>query len=286
MILVFGATGRTGKAVVKALLEKQATVKVMVRQADKARDLFGEQVEIVEGEIVDQAALAKAFKGVSKVYLLLGNSETQLSLEKRITDMAVECGVKLLVKQSSMESLEASDKPIPALHVESEKYIKSSGLNWVMIRPTFFAQMLLTCARGVTTADTLSFPLRNGVVAVTDARDVAEVAAKVLTESGHENKSYDLTGPELLSFNTIAALLSRTTERQITYKDMPLETYRAILSNVIDDEWRVNAVCEELDALAHNCVTHITGTIEQLLGRPPRSAADFLTDYKAAFMPQ
>ena len=283
MILVFGATGRTGNAVVRKLVELNESVRVMVRNASKATELASLGVDVLEGEIADDVALSKAFVDVDKVYLLLGNSLNQLELEKKITDMAVVCNVHLLVKQSSLESLPDSTKPIPKLHVESEAYIKNSGVNWVMIRPTFFAQMLLTCSRGVAAADTLSFPMRKGVVAVTDARDVADVAAKILTSPGHENKSYDITGPELISFETIATLLSKITGRNITYHSLPLEDYRAMLAKVIDDEWRINAVCEELDALAGNCVTHITTTIETLLGRPPRSTADFLVDFKGAF---
>ena len=139
MILVFGSTGRTGKFVVSELLKKGADVRVMVRDAAKVSEFASQGVDIVEGQITDTPLLEKAFKNIDKVYVLLGNSEEQLALEKRIVDMAKATGVSLLVKQSSLEALPESTKPIPQLHVESEEYIKASGLPWVFLRPTFFA---------------------------------------------------------------------------------------------------------------------------------------------------
>lgn len=285
MILVFGATGRTGKSVVEQLIKKNAKVRVLVRNAAKAQHLAARGVDVIEGEISDESVLSNAFEHVEKVYLLLGNSEAQLVLEKKITDMAVAAKVKLLVKQSSLESLPNATKPIPQLHVASENYIKQSGLNWVMLRPTFFVQMLLTCSRGVANNDTLSFPMGKGVVAVTDARDVADVAALVLTTPGHENKSYDLSGPELLSFATIAALMSQIVGRPIAYNDLPLAVYREQLTKILNDEWRINAVCAELDALATDTEQHVTSNISKLLGRPARSTAEFIKDYQKAFSP-
>ncbi|MDO7085329.1 NmrA family NAD(P)-binding protein [Pseudocolwellia sp. AS88] len=285
MILVFGATGKTGSEIIKKLLARSASIRVLIRDADKAAYFKEKGIDVVIGDANDIAAVTLALTGVTKVYLVLANSQHQLEQEKLITDCAKKSAVKLLVKQSSLETMIYPNNPIPKAHLESEQYIKSSGLNWVIIRPTFFNQMLLMCAYNIKANDTLIFPMANGCVAATDVRDVAEIAATVLTESGHNNKTYDISGTEFLSFNTIAAIFSKILNRQITYVSQSLSEYRKMLETRLNDEWRINAVCEELNSLSTCSVNYVSrDNIQRILGRPARSVEQFVEDYKEAFV--
>lgn len=285
MILVFGATGKTGSEIIKQLLARSASIRVLIRDADKAAYFKEKGIDVVIGDANDIAAVTLALTGITKVYLVLANSQHQLEQEKLITDCAKKSGVKLLVKQSSLETMIYPNNPIPKAHFESEQYIKSSGLNWVIIRPTFFNQMLLMCAYNIKANDTLIFPMANGCVAATDVRDVAEIAATVLTEPGHNNKTYDISGTEFLSFNTIAAIFSKVLNRQITYVSQSLSEYRKMLETRLNDEWRINAVCEELNSLSTCSVNYVArDNIQRILGRPARSVEQFVEDYKEAFV--
>lgn len=285
MILVFGATGKTGSEIIKQLLARSASIRVLIRDADKAAYFKEKGIDVVIGDANDIAAVTLALTGITKVYLVLANSQHQLEQEKLITDCAKKSGVKLLVKQSSLETMIYPNNPIPKAHLESEQYIKSSGLNWVIIRPTFFNQMLLMCAYNIKANDTLIFPMANGCVAATDVRDVAEIAATVLTEPGHNNKTYDISGTEFLSFNTIAAIFSKVLNRQITYVSQSLSEYRKMLETRLNDEWRINAVCEELNSLSTCSINYVArDNIQRILGRPARSVEQFVEDYKEAFV--
>ncbi len=285
MILVFGATGKTGSEIIKQLLARSASIRVLIRDADKAAYFKEKGIDVVIGDANDIAAVTLALTGITKVYLVLANSQHQLEQEKLITDCAKKSGVKLVVKQSSLETMIYPNNPIPKAHFESEQYIKSSGLNWVIIRPTFFNQMLLMCAYNIKANNTLIFPMANGCVAATDVRDVAEIAATVLTEPGHNNKTYDISGTEFLSFNTIAAIFSKVLNRQITYVSQPLSEYRKMLETRLNDEWRINAVCEELNSLSTCSVNYVArDNIQRILGRPARSVEQFVEDYKEAFV--
>ncbi len=285
MILVFGATGKTGSEIIKQLLARSASIRVLIRDADKAAYFKEKGIDVVIGDANDIAAVTLALTGITKVYLVLANSQHQLEQEKLITDCAKKSGVKLLVKQSSLETMIYPNNPIPKAHFESEQYIKSSGLNWVIIRPTFFNQMLLMCAYNIKANDTLIFPMANGCVAATDVRDVAEIAATVLTEPGHNNKTYDISGTEFLSFNTIAAIFSKVLNRQITYVSQSLSEYRKMLETRLNDEWRINAVCEELNSLSTCSINYVArDNIQRILGRPARSVEQFVEDYKEAFV--
>ena len=279
MILVTGATGKTGGAVARELAAHNIPFRVLVRNADKAAALKDLGAEIAVGDLADKAAVSTALKGVDKAVLIMSNGEHQLTLEKQFTDCAVAAGVKHLVKLSSMESKPGTTKPIPAMHVAAEDYIRASGMNWTMIRPTFFTQNFLGAARTIKASDEIVLALGAAVVAPTDIRDVAEVIRLVLTDDAHLNKSYDLTGPEALSLAQVAEKFSSVLGRKIRYVAQPVEEFRKILTQVGLPEWRVNAVCDEFKLLSKNTSAHTTDTIQQLLGRPPTSVEQFVKDH-------
>jgi uncharacterized protein YbjT (DUF2867 family) len=279
MILVTGATGKTGGQVAKELAVHNIPIRVLVRNADKAAALKEIGAEIALGDMADKAAVSKALKGVDKAVLIMANGEDQLTMEKQFTDCAVAAGVKHLVKLSSMESKPGTTKPIPAMHVASEEYIKASGINWTMVRPTFFTQNFFNSARTIKASDEIVLALGNAVVAPTDIRDVAEVIRLVLIDDAHLNKGYDLTGPEALSLAQAAERFSNVLGREIRYVAQPVEEFRKVLTQVGLPEWRVNAVCDEFRLLSDKAGTHTTDTIEQILGRPPTSVEQFVKDH-------
>lgn len=285
MILVFGATGKTGSEIIKQLLIRNVSIRVLIRDPNKADDFKSKGIDVIVADASNIKALNTAFKGINKVYMVLANSENQLKQEKLITDCAKKANVSLLVKQSSLETLTYPHNPIPAAHLKSEEYIKNSGLNWAIIRPTFFNQMLLMCAHSIKSKGTLHFPMAKGCVAATDVRDVAELAAIVLTEKGHSNKSYDISGPELLSFESIAAIFSAVLNKRITYSDQPLSQYQKMLETRLNDTWRVNAVCEEINTLAKGGTNSVAiDNTKRILGRSPKTVNQFIEDYKEAFI--
>ena len=110
MILITGSTGKTGGEVARRLAAASIPFRALIRNPDKAGPIEALGAEIVIGDIADQATLALAFDGVDKAFLVLGNDEEQLILEKQFTDAAVAAGVQHLVYLSSLESVpESSD---------------------------------------------------------------------------------------------------------------------------------------------------------------------------------
>ncbi len=279
MILVTGATGKTGHAVAKELAAHNIPFRVLVRNAEKGAALKDLGAEIAVGDMAEAATVSDALRGINKAVLIMSNGEDQLTNEKQFTDCAVAAGVKHLVKLSSMESEPGTTKPIPAMHVASEEHIKASGMNWTMIRPTFFTQNFLSVARTVKASNEIVLALGNAVVAPTDIRDVAEVIRKVLTDDAHLNKSYDLTGPEAMSLSQAAEKFSNVLGREIRYVAQPVEDFRKVLTQVGLPKWRVNAVCDEFRLLSDKAKTHTTGTIQLILGRAPTSVEQFVKDH-------
>ena len=119
MILITGATGKTGYEVAKSLAELSIPFKALIRNSTKASQMTELGGQPIIGSIEDDELLNQALEGVDKTLLLLPNSEHQLSLEKQFVDAAVKAGVKHVVKMSSMEALPEATRTIPRIHDES-----------------------------------------------------------------------------------------------------------------------------------------------------------------------
>jgi uncharacterized protein YbjT (DUF2867 family) len=285
MILLTGATGKTGGAAAKALAQAGVKARCITRDAARGEALAALGHEIAIGDVADGAFLAQAMKGIARAFLLLPNTEPQGRLEAAFTDAAKAAGVRHLVKLSSIEAHAGIGARVPEMHAASEAYIKASGLAWTMVKPNFFMQTLLAAAAGVKARGELSMPMGSAKISMVDCRDVGAVVAKTLTDAGHEGQSYKLTGPESVSLHDVAARMTAIFDSPVRYTDPPLAAYREILLKALPDPWRVDSVCEIFAATARGerSIETVTDTLPTLLGRPAGTLDAFLGQMKAAF---
>jgi uncharacterized protein YbjT (DUF2867 family) len=283
MILLTGATGKTGGETARALLARGATARILVRDPEKAGALRAAGMEIAVGDVSDPASVAKALAGITRLLILLPNSQQQGELEKQLVDLAKKAGVRHIVKMSSMEAVPDARAPIPRIHWAVEEYIRKSGLAWTMLKPNFFMQNFLGSARSIKENKSFSLPMGDGKTAMADVRDIGAVAAEVLTGAGHEGKSYEITGPELLSFHQVAERFSEVLGTRITYVPADPVAYLAILKKVLA-EWHADAVSQLFAEIAGGATPHVTDTFQKLIGRPPIALAQFIRDHRTAFI--
>ena len=222
------------------------------------------------------------WKGVEKAFLTLPNGKTQLENEKQFTDLAVAAGVKHLVKMSSMEAVADAKTPIPRGHWAAEEYIRASGLPWTMVKPNFFMQNLLASAATIKAQRRFFLPMGNGTTGMADIRDIGAVCAEVLTGTGHAGQSYEITGPEVLTFSDVAERFSAVLGEKVEYVAMPMEQFREKMSNILEP-WHLNAVCELFQEIADIGLDHTTDTFRKLVGREPVSVRQFIQDHVALF---
>ena len=208
MILLTGATGKVGSETAKALAARGMKARALVRNADKAAALKALDIDLVIGDAGDAASVSKALAGAERLLVLLPNSQRQLELETSLVDQAKRAGVRHIVKISSMEAVADATAAIPKIHWASEEHIRKSGMAWTMIKPNFFMQNFLASARSIKESKSFSMPMGNGKTAMSDARDIGAVTAEALAGKGHEGKSYEITGPELLTFAEAAERFS------------------------------------------------------------------------------
>jgi len=275
MILLTGATGKTGGETAKQLAEKGASLRALVRDEAKAADLKAAGVELMVGDITDADTVSRALDGAEKAFMLLPNGEHQLAQEKQFTDLAVAAGVKHLVKMSSMEAVAAAETPIPQAHWASEEYIRASGLDWTMIKPNFFMQNLLTSAGTIKGQRKFFLPMGNGTTGMADISDIGAVCAEVLSGEGHAGQSYEITGPEVLTFYDVADRFSEVLGEKVEYIAIPMDQFREKLSQILEP-WHLNAVCELFREIAEIGLDHTTDTFKRLIGRDPISLKQFI----------
>ncbi len=283
MILLTGATGKTGNELARQLHSADIPFSAIARSREKAAELLDMEADVVFGDLEDRDFLSASMAGIEKAVLIMPNVENQLNVEKQFIDVAKEAGVQHIVYQSSLESIPGSTNPITSIHVATEEYLRASGLSWTMIRPGFFMQTFAASAPRIKESGNIVLPLGNATLCATDLRDVAAIMVKVLTEPGHENQSYDITGPELITMEEIAGRFSKVLGREYKYVDLPLDAFKGALQKAGFNDWRINAVACELNSIANGSLDHTTDTVRELLGREANTINKFVDDHADLF---
>ncbi len=283
MILLTGATGKTGSATAKALNERGIKFRALIRNEEKREEIESLGGEVVIGSIENKEAVDQSMVDIEAALILLPNSENQLSLEKQLVDSAKQAGANRVVKMSSIEATPDATSPIPKLHLESEEYIKQSGLSWTMIKPNFYMQNLIASAGTIKDQGKIFLPMGEGKTGMIDTTDVGKVLAKVLSEDGHESMNHEITGPEILSFYEVAEIFSRGLGEQVDYVDVPLGAYKETLGQFLTNQWHLDAVIDLFKGIADGGIEEKTDTYSELMGESPKSLSEFISENSFIF---
>jgi len=284
MILVTGATGNTGAAVLSALVEQKAAVRAFVHDPDKFSTPAG--VEVAAGDFRDPASLDAALAGIDHAYLVGPSAPDQVELETAFVEAAQRAGLAHLVRLSVVgaDQADACAARFIAAHAAVEQVVRASGVPWTLLRVGGFMQNTLRQAEAIAGQSAFyssSSPAAR--VSHIDVRDIGDVAARALTEPGHQGQAYLLTGPEALSDDDIATRLSDVLGRTITHVQVPWEAVRESMAGMGLPDWGLDGLKELLDFYETGAAALVSPDAERLLGRPPRCFVDFAADYRAAF---
>jgi uncharacterized protein YbjT (DUF2867 family) len=282
MILVTGATGTVGSEVVRALRERAERTRALVRDPEKAARMLPSEVELARGDLDDPGALAEAMEGIERLFLLAPVDQRMVELEGKVLDAAKEAGVEHVVKLSVSHADPMADTFFARMHGQGERQLKSSGLAWTILRPTFFMQNLQGLS-GMVKSGTIYQPAGDGRAGHVDVRDIAAVAAAALSEGGHEGKTYWITGPQDLSFHDIAKVFSDVTGKPVTYVDVPRDAAKQSITGAGMPEWQAEAVLELTDLLRAGKMSGVSSDVERVTRRPARSLEQFVRDHLDAF---
>lgn len=284
MILVTGATGLNGGELVRLLSARGVSVRALVRNPSQAAALSSmPNVDIVEGDMARPETLAEPLRGVDKAMLISSSSPTMLEVQSNFIDAARKAGVRHVVKLSGIIPDVDSPFRFARMHGGIELKLERSGIAFTHLRAgefmhSYFRQVPAIVARGA-----LFLPMDDARIASIDVGDIAEVAARALTESGHEGKTYPLTGPEALTMAEVAEKLSAATGREIRYVNVvPEEAKRARLAAGVP-EYTADALDELFAERRKGKESQVYPTFEVLIGRQPTSFDEFARRNAAIF---
>ena len=280
-ILVTGATGNTGRAIVDALVERGAPVRAMVRtEADRSKLRAG--VEVVVADFDETAAVGAALDGADRAYLVTPSSEQAEEQQKRFADLAAKARTRHLVVLSQLGSEEQSPVRFLRYHAAVEQHVRDLGIGYTFLRPNLYFQGLLTFAGSISTEGKFFAPIGEATVSAVDVRDIAAVAAVALTESGHEGATYTLTGPEAITHSQIAAALTAALGRTVRFVDVPPGAFADSLRELLPP-WQVDGLLEDYAHYRRGEAAGVSPVIAEVTGMAPRSIEQFARDYVTVF---
>ena len=275
MILVTGATGNVGSEIARQLTTLDRPFRIFVRDGDKAAAMIGPgSYETVLGAFSDEAAFKDALEGVDAVYMVTNQSDAFKQDLARMAGQIKAAGAKRLVMLSAECDLD-SEIFFARRTAELEQIVKDADLPWTLLRPDWFMQNFA----GFAAMGMVAFPEGAGKTSFVDVRDVAEVAIKALSESGHLHRTYRLTGPDPMTFRGAAERISAQLGRDIPFVAITPEDMRAGMIAQGAEEWYADMNAEMTQAVRMGFSFNPSNDIQFLLGRKPRSIETYTKDH-------
>lgn len=285
-ILVTGATGHLGKAVTEFLLQKTdaSNISILVRDAAKAEDFRSKGVTIAVGDYNDNASLLQAFKGIDKLYLVSGTDiENRAAQQENVINAAKEAGVRHILYTSVQHKNESEDSPIAMIansHLYTEKVLKASGLTYTLLQHSLYADVIpMFAGEKLLENKTIFLPAGEGKTAFAVRDDMAEAGAVVLLdETGKfDNKSIEIAGSEAVSWEQIAAIISKITGETITYVSPTVADFTAALTSAGVPAEYISIFAGFGQGVSEGEFDVTNGELESLLGRKLVTVEEYLS---------
>ena len=280
-ILVTGATGHLGRQTLQFLLKLHPENHLIALARDPARvsplDLPG--VEVRQGDYTDATSLGRAFAGVDTLFMVSAVSFTDRETQhKNVIRAATNAGVKRIV-YTGVQRPEGSSFAISGItqtEVATEDFLKASGVTYTILRNSLYLDAIPFMIGPNVCEEGVRVPAGTGRGTMISRHDLAEASAKVLTELGHENKTYSLGASAAFSFSDIASELSRICDKAVAYIDIPVQEFVDAKVKLGFPVAVAAFLAEWGQAVAVGEFTEVTGDLERLIGRRPTPYQDFL----------
>ncbi|SEE25309.1 NAD(P)H-binding protein [Streptomyces sp. TLI_105] len=276
MILVTGATGNIGSALLKELHAHGAgPLRVLTR--DAARAAFPEGVEAVEGDLAEPASLKPVLKGVRSLFLV-----SRLGPDTDILEAARQAGVEHVVLVSSITVQTHPHLGPAGENLAVEELLKASGMAWTILRPTQFASNALMWAASIQGRKTVHVPYAETALPTIHPADIASVARVALTEPGHHGRTYALTGPEPVTARQQVEAIAAALDREVPFAEISRLQARAQMVATFGPE-AADAVLDVTGGDVNHELSMVRDTVSQVTGTPARPFQQWASENANAF---
>jgi uncharacterized protein YbjT (DUF2867 family) len=285
VILVTGASGNVGSALLGELRAAGHDVRAVYRSPDKtARDVRVGHAAVT-ADLSRPDTLPAALDSVDTVFLLAATGPGLAEQEANLIEAAAASGAARVVKLSVWRADERLT-PIARSHFPGEERLRSSRLGWTFLRPNFYMQNFSRQMAGeIRETGSFSQPRTTAAISFVDAGDIARVAASVLTTPGHDGRVYDITGPEALTYDQAAEVFSTVLGTPVRFRGLTDDEARAAMLSRGLPAGYADTLIEVSRAYRDGGVERVTSVVRDLTGREPVSLAEFVRANRAAFLP-
>jgi uncharacterized protein YbjT (DUF2867 family) len=283
MMLVTGATSAVGTAIIEELLARKIPVRAFVHHPAAAQRLEAQGAEAVVGDMRERASAQQALQGIERVYLISPATEQLFAIEHLWAEEASKAGIHSIIKQSEIGADPHSFSPLLQQHGKAEEAIRASGVPSTILRTLYFMQNFGPMyAQSIQTRGMIFAPLANARISYVDARDVGAVAAHLLTEEGHQDQEYEVTGPEALSCGQVAEICSTLLEVPVRYTAISdEEAIQAFLKRYA--AWSAHALLTLLQFYRQGGGARVTRVIEEVTAHKPSTVVTYLIEHLQTF---
>ena len=287
-ILVTGATGTVGGEVVRQLASTDTKVNIKAAGhslQELEKNIEDDRIKSTQIDFNSPETLRDALKSTDKVFLLTPFQSDMLQYSSNMLEEIKNArDIKHIVKLSVMG---AEFEPGGRLHLQAEKMIVGSGIPYTFLRPNAFMQNFVNFySHIIKEKGILSVPAKDGKVSFVDARDIAAVAVQVLignNDGKYNSKTYDITGPEAISYNDAVNILSEQVGRKISYVDVSKDDAIKAMKDIDLDEWLIDIILEGYNNLRKGYFSPVTTVVEEITGRKPISFNEFAKEHAEVF---
>ena len=279
MLLVIGGRSRTGRELIRLLRADGSAVRALVRTAEPAED----GVETVYGDLAKPATLDHAMDGADNVFLLGPAHHDETAWYRNAIDAAARADIGHLVASSILGADPASPASFVRHHGQADSHLQASGIPWTILRPNMYMHNVTSLWPPTIGPDGSYYaPAGDARLSMVDARDVAAVAARVLTEDGHAGRAYDLTGPQALTTAESCELLAAHLGRPVRYVPVGDETARSAMLGAGVQRWMADALVELYRDYRRSgqdgYAAQLHDGVRAVTGQAPRTLAQALAD--------
>ncbi len=288
MLLVTGATGKTGSPVVKQLLEKDFPVRAFVRRRDaRSEHLEALGAKVVLGDFLDLVSVRSAMQGVKRVYFCSPpDGDRLLEAATNVAVAARDAGVEAVVNMSQISAREKASSPLARHHWLSENVLDWANIGASHIHPTYFAEMLyILSGRSIAEEGKIYLPYGDERHAPVSAEDIARVVVGILADpKPHVGQHYVLTGLRNMTIAEMAEVFTKVLGKPVEYVNLPIEQWRRILVEKVGlSEFLATHLAHVAQDHQDGVFSAKTDIVERIGGRPPQSLEDFIRANAKAF---
>ena len=277
-VLVLGSTGTVGPHVVHALRARGSDIRVIVRNAERARSLFGSEVDVVEGDVTDPTVLHASLDGVDAVFLLTPHGNMLADVQLRIVRELRRTGIKVVKLSATSSTIRPDGPQVSREHWEVEEVLKASGQPFVILRPNVFMQSAINqiALPAIRATGKLPNAIGRAGLSFIDAQDIGAVAATVLTEPGFDGETLVLTGPRAVTYREVAELIGAARRQQIELMEItPAQFRESQLARGVEP-WEAEHFEEMFQIFRDSGSSQLSEDVERVTGQAPGTIENYL----------